>query len=91
MQITINRTFTAICALLVIVNVFIFIKGIGLSEQISYYENEIKNLQRENIEIEQKIYTFESITKTASMAADLEYGKYNKPIFTEKPQYAFNK
>ncbi len=87
---TFNKIFALICGILVIVNVTYFIKGIKLGEEISYYEKQLKVLQEENTDYEQQIYALESLSKTASMAAELKYGKYNDPIFTDMPQYAFN-
>lgn len=87
---TFNKLFGLICGILVIVNVTYFIKGIKLGEEISYYEKQMKVLQEENTDYEQQIYALESLSKTASMAAELKYGKYNDPIFTDMPQYAFN-
>ncbi len=91
MKITANKIFSILCIVLVLVNVYILVKGIALSEDISFYEKELVRLKQENIEFEQKIYALESITKTASMGATLDFGKYNEPIFTDKPQYAFKK
>ena len=86
-----NKVFSVLCILLVIVNVYILVSGVALGENVSFYEKELVRLKQENIEIEQKIYALESITKTASMAATLDFDKYNEPIFTDRPQYAFNK
>lgn len=83
-----NKLFIGICAVLVIINVTYFVKGITLGDEISYYEKELKTLQEENKDYEQEIYALESLAKTASMAAELKYGKYNDPIFTDMPQYA---
>ncbi len=83
-----NKLFAGICAILVIINVTYFVKGIQLGDEISYYEKELKVLQEENKDYEQEIYALESLSKTASMAAELNYGKYNDPIFTDMPQYA---
>ena len=86
-----NKLFIFVCAVLVIINVTYFIKGVRLGDEISYYEKELKTLQEENAEFEQQIYALESISKTASLAAELKFGKYNDPIFSDMPQYALNK
>ncbi|OGK46671.1 hypothetical protein A3A93_00155 [Candidatus Roizmanbacteria bacterium RIFCSPLOWO2_01_FULL_38_12] len=88
MKLPVNKIFSALCIVLVVVNIYIFVKGIALGEDVSFYEKELVRLRQENIEVEQNIYTLESITKTASMAATLEFGNYNEPIFIDKPQYA---
>lgn len=85
---TFNKLFTAICAILVIINVTFFVKGIKLADDINYYEKQLKSLSDENTDYEQQIYSLESLSKTASLAAELKFGKYNDPIFTDMPQYA---
>jgi hypothetical protein len=85
---TFNKLFTVICSILVIINVTFFIKGIKLADDINYYEKQLKVLNDENTDYEQQIYSLESLTKTASLAAELKFGKYNDPIFTDMPQYA---
>jgi len=90
MKIKANKIFPVLCVLLVIVNIYIFVTGVALGENVSFYEKEVVRLKQENIEIEQKIYG-QSLTKTALIAAELDFDDYNEPIFTDKPQYAFNK
>lgn len=85
---TFNKLFAFICIVLVIINVTFFIKGIQLAEEINYYETELKKLHEQNTEYEQDIYALESLSKTASLAAELQFDKYNDPIFTDMPQYA---
>lgn len=86
---TFNKLVTFVFALLVIINVTYFVKGIRLAEEINYYEKELKVIQEQNTEYEQKIYSLESLSKTASLAAELKFDKYNDPIFTDMPQYAY--
>ncbi len=83
-----NKLFAFVCGVLVIINVTFFIKGIKLAEEINYYEQELKVLYEQNTEYEQDIYALESLSKTASLAAELKFDKYNDPIFTDMPQYA---
>ena len=75
--------------ILVIVNVGLFMKGIKLSDEINYYEKELKSLKQKNAEYEFKIYSEDSLTKTASIAAELGYGNYNDPIYSEVPKFAY--
>ncbi len=70
------------------INIAIFIRGISLSDEIHYFESETARLQEQNVEAEQQIYELSSYTQTASIAAVLDYGKYNAPIYGEIPQYA---
>lgn len=84
-----DKFFAIICLCLVAVNVMYFIKGVRLSDEVNYFEKELKVLKQSNVEYEQKIYELESLSKTASLAAQLDYDKFNEPIFIDKPQYAY--
>lgn len=86
-----NTTIIVSIVILVIINIGIFVRGISLSNEIHSYEKELKTLKQQNIDYEQRIYEMSSYTLTASLAAELEYGKYNDPIYKEIPQYALNK
>jgi len=90
MRFSIHTAIIGIIILLIGVNVAIFIRGIKLSNDISYYESQLEMLSQDNIESEQAIYKFESYVWTASLAAELDYGKYNDPIYTQLPKYAQN-
>ena len=90
MNLTLNKLLTFVLLALVFVNITIFVKGITLSDEINYYEKEMKTLKQQNTDYEYKIYALESISKTASLAAQLEYGVYNDPIYVDQPQYAYN-
>jgi hypothetical protein len=85
---TLNKLFIFILGVLVIINVTYFIKGVRLGDEISNYERELKVLEQQNADYEQEIYALESLSKTASVAAELKFGKYNDPIFTDMPRYA---
>lgn len=87
---TFNKLFTLLSAILVIINVTYFVKGIKLSDEVNYYEKQVTKYKQANAEIEQNIYSLESLSKTASLAAELKFGKFNDPIFPDKPQYAYN-
>ncbi|CAN5207916.1 hypothetical protein BH09PAT2_BH09PAT2_06130 [soil metagenome] len=91
MKFTLNSIISLAMVALVIVNIGIFVKGVGLSDEINYYERELTQLKQQNVEYEYKIYALESISKTASIAAQLDYGTFNAPVYAEKPQYAYNK
>ncbi len=90
MKFSLNSFVLGLIVTLVAINIAIFIKGIRLSDEIHYYEKELSALRQQNVEYEQKIYKMESYTLTASLAAELDYGKYNDPIYNEIPQYALN-
>ncbi len=73
---------------LMIGNVYVFMQGISLSDQIHQYENDMKQLRQENIELETRIYKVESITYAASLAAELDYNKKAEPVFFGEKKYA---
>jgi len=85
-----NTAIVCIIVLMVGINIAIFVRGIGLSNEIHYYESELHTLKQQNIEFEQRIYTMSSYTLTASLAAELDYGKYNDPIYQEEQAFALN-
>ncbi len=91
MKLTLNTFISLALIILVGVNIGIFVKGVGLSDEINYYEKELKQLKQQNVEYEYKIYALESISQTASIAAQLDYGTFNDPLYVEHPQYAYNK
>lgn len=91
MKLTLNTFISLSLVILVGVNIGIFVKGVGLSDEINYYEKELKQLKQQNVEYEYKIYALESISQTASIAAQLDFGTFNDPIYVEQPQYAYNK
>lgn len=87
------RTNAGIIILIIIlvgINIAVFVKGITLSDEIHYYEQELAELKKQNVTYEQEIYKMSSYTRTASLAAELDYGKYHDPIYHEIPQYALN-
>jgi len=55
MRLSINTTIIGIIVLLIGINIAIFIQGIKLGNEISFYETEIASLNQENIESEQAI------------------------------------
>ncbi len=91
MKLTLNTFISLSLVILVGVNIGIFVKGVGLSDEINYYEKELKQLKQQNVEYEYKIYALESISQTASIAAQLDFGTFNDPVYVEQPQYAYNK
>ncbi|MCX7996742.1 MAG: hypothetical protein N2691_03200 [Patescibacteria group bacterium] len=69
-------------------NVYVFVKGVELSDRIHTFESEINMLKQQNSELETKIYKAESITYAASLAAELDYGKKSEPVFFGEKKYA---
>jgi len=88
MKITLNTIIIGSIIILVGLNTALFMRGIQLSNNITNYESELATIQQENIDYEQQIYKLESYTLIASHAAELKFGKFNKPIYGDVPAYA---
>ncbi|PIZ64496.1 hypothetical protein CO051_04865 [Candidatus Roizmanbacteria bacterium CG_4_9_14_0_2_um_filter_39_13] len=88
MKFSVSTIIVGVIIVLIGVNVFIFIRGLQLGNEISFYETELATFKEQNSELEHKIYKLESHVWTASLAAELEYGKYNDPMYIEQPRFA---
>lgn len=72
-------------------NIYVFLSGIQLSNDIHQFESEIEELKQENSELEKQVLKVESIDYAASVAADLDYTKKADPVFFENDtKYAYN-
>lgn len=86
-----NKTIYLFFVMLVIGNVYIFVSGIKLSDQINHFEAETAKIHQQNIELENKIFEITSLKETASMAASLNFTEKPAPIVLENNPYAFNR
>lgn len=76
---------------LMVGNVYVFVSGVQLSEDIHRFETEIKQLEEENTRLETKVLQIESMDFAATVAAELEYTKKADPVFFDQdPKYAYN-
>lgn len=73
---------------LMIGNMYVFIQGIRLSDEIQRFEQDIVQLKKENIEIETTIYKVDSLQYAASLSAQMDYVKKADPLYLGKPGYA---
>jgi cell division protein FtsL len=73
---------------LIVLNVLLFARSATIAEEIHNYEQKIAVYKKENSKIESEIYKIQSHTRSASIAAELSFGKYNPPHYTQKPKYA---
>lgn len=74
---------------LIIGNIYIFISGIKLSDELNYYENQTNLYHQENIELEKKINQLSSLQNTASLAAELNFSEKPTPLVLGNMPYAF--
>lgn len=78
-----------VLSILVAGNIFIFVSGMKLANEINFYEREIKKLHRENTELTTKISQLNSLQFAASIAGQLNFVKKSQPIYLESLKYAY--
>lgn len=76
---------------LMIANVYVFVSGVQLSDELSRYDSEIAMLNQENLELEKKVYSVESLTHAASLAAELQFINVAPPIYLDEQRFALNR
>jgi len=76
---------------LLLLNFWIFTKGMYLSQEISKYETNTQKLRKENMELETKLYKINSLKNTSSMAASLEFTRRANPYFLDNLKVALKK
>lgn len=76
---------------LVIVNLYIFVSGMNLSQRISHFDQETKRLHRENLSLQKKAYDADSLQFAASVAAQFDFAKKAEPYFLENLGFALRK
>ncbi len=76
---------------LIIANLYIFVSGMSLGQQISYFEQETKRLNKENLTLQKKAYEADSLQFAASVAAQLNFAQKAEPYFLENLGFALRK
>jgi len=76
---------------LIVGNIYVFVGGLKLSDEMNKYESEIKKIHQENIDLEKKVFEVESLKYTASMAAVLNFTGKTAPIVLNRMPYALNR
>lgn len=76
---------------LVVINIFIFVSSMSLSQQINSFEKDTQKIRQQNIALEKELYRANSLDYAASVAAKLEFTKKAEPYFLENLKYALNK
>lgn len=91
MKIIIKQCTWILVLALIIGNVYIFINGMQLANNISYFESQTKKLHLENLRLEKKVSAFDSYSYAASMAAKLDFTNKAAPMFLDNLKYALNR
>lgn len=76
---------------LIIGNVYVFVSGIKISDEINRFEADITKIHQENIDLEKETYEVESLQYTASVAARLEFTEQPAPLILNNTNYALNR
>lgn len=74
--------------LLVFANGYVFVESMRLGNEVTRYEREIKKLYLENLDLENKVSSLDSLKFAASLAARLEFTKKSQPILLNNLIYA---
>ena len=80
-----------IFALLCAMQVYLFLSGITLGDEINHFEKETKKLKSDNLDLEKKLYSVESLTHAASQAASLNFTQKATPIYLNNLGIAMNR
>ncbi|MCB1318072.1 MAG: hypothetical protein KDK27_19035 [Leptospiraceae bacterium] len=73
---------------LFLANVLVFVSGISLSDEVVFYDSEIKRLKQENLELEKEAYRIGSLQHAASEAAELHYTQRPNVVYLDTLQAA---
>lgn len=76
---------------LIAANLYIFVSGMNISQQISYLDQETKRLHKENLSLQKKAYEADSLQFAASVAAQLDFDQKAEPFFLENLGFALRK
>jgi hypothetical protein len=75
---------------LMVANIYVFGRGVQLSNEIHEFESEIALIEKENLELETEIYARDSLQYAASISAELDFVKRAQPLYVGEPGYAQN-
>jgi cell division protein FtsL len=70
------------------INIVLFSKTIIIGDNVSKTENEIHKLKITNMELEQKLYTMNSLERLSMVAKELGFTKEAQPITLNNLTYA---
>lgn len=91
MNILLKKGIYAVFAVLIVANIYVFVSGVALSDQINKFEGEISRLHQENLDLEKKTYDAESLTYAAEMAQQMDFTNKSTPIYLNNLKYALNR
>ena len=84
-----QKIFWSSLVIILVINIFVFVANIYLSEEIKIYDKKINILRQENLDLETRVFKVSSYEMMASMAAQLNFIKKEIPIYLEDLKYAY--
>jgi len=78
-------------AILILINVLIFVRGIQSAVEITKIESQLVSLKEENYSLENKLSEVSSLSYAASMAAELNFSQKTVPFYLDGLKYALNR
>jgi len=76
---------------LVGLNLYFYIRGFVLSNEMNVFEKKAQQLKIENRELAKKVSAFDSMQYASSMAAEMNFTAKILPIYFENLKYALNR
>lgn len=80
--------FIAVFVLLIAGNIYIFVSGMSLSDNINRFQAQTAKLQNDNQQLQTEIYAAESLQHAASLSASLKFTQKSQPLYFEQLRYA---
>lgn len=84
----IKDVFAAVFVLLIAGNIYIFVRGMALADNINRFQDQIAELTTDNQHLQTEIYAAESLQRAASLSASLSFTKKSVPFYFEQLKYA---
>jgi cell division protein FtsB len=75
--------------LLIFVNIYLFVSGISLSDQINIFEKKTENLKKENLSLEKEVAYLSSLNFAQEIAKQWQFTDTPVVLNLEKLKYAF--
>lgn len=91
MKLIAKQTIWIVFFILLLANVYVFVSGVALSDEISKFDIETTKLHQQNLELEKKLYSVESLNYAASMAAQMNFSNAAPPVYLDEQRFALNR
>lgn len=89
MKFNIKTTVIGLIIFLIVINIYLCVQSLFLGETILKLEEDIKKLSLENLQLEKKVFSLNSVESLEKKAQTLGFTKKAEPIYLENLKYAF--